>query len=221
MQSAQGAQKQTPDRVEKFRLLCERLALVLQKEGLSVKPYRDPALPFFNQLNENQKDIALQTLKDYLEICQEAHAESFSLKDSPRFCWKALRRWGLIPASDFFDKLQEADSVEVYTEEGLQVFRNLRFFEVCTYTLEELYSLEWWKLYGREESVTRDLFSISLDLINGRIAGTLNFDTGKHDLWELSSEGMRRFVVEPRHACSLRRNGEIRGFLFTTTVDCL
>ncbi|MFV3407586.1 hypothetical protein ACNH6C_03200 [Bdellovibrio bacteriovorus] len=221
MQSAQGAQKQTPDRVERFRLLCERLALVLEKEGLSVKPYHDPALPHFCRLANDQKDLALQTLKDYVEICQEVQAESYSLKDSPRFCWKALRRWGLVPSSDFFDKLEMANIVEIYTSDNLQIFRNLRFFEVSTYTLEELYTLEWWKLYGREEAVTRDLFAAALDLLSGKVPGTMRFQVGKHQLWELCSEGLRRFEVEPRYASSLRRSGEIKGFLFTTTVDCL
>lgn len=206
------------DQIQRFRLLCEKLATTLQKERVQIKPYSDPSLPHFSRLETEQQSRVIATLADYLEICESAHAENFSLSDTPRFCWKALRRWGLVPSSDIFEKLRSLDTVEIYGDDNLQIFRNLKFFELCSYTLEELYSCEWWKLWGRDEEVTRQLFEVSVDLLSGRVPGTMSFAMGSHALWEIFSAERYRFNVFPRYACALRRSGEVKGFLFTTTI---
>ncbi|AFY02054.1 hypothetical protein [Bdellovibrio bacteriovorus] len=201
-----------------FKTLCERLSQSLQREDVNIKPYRSEALASFNSLEPAQKERAFKTLRDYVDICEGAQKEHISLRDSERFCRKALERWGLSPSSDFFIGVENGDCVEVYTEEGFQVFRNLRFFELSSYTVEELYCIEWWKLFGRNPGLTEKLFSMCLQTLQGRTPGTLVFDMPEHDVWESVSAEKRHFMVQPKFGSALHREGRILGFLVANRV---
>ncbi|WP_374033400.1 hypothetical protein ACES2I_11460 [Bdellovibrio bacteriovorus] len=201
-----------------FKVLCEKLSQVLSHEGVSIHPYRDSSLQFFNSLTPSQQERAYKTLRDYVDICESALTEHASLRDSERFCRRALERWGLSVASDFFLTVKPEDCVEIYTDEGFQIFRNLRFFELSSYSVEELYCVEWWKLFGRDPQVTEKLFSMCLQTLQGRIPGTLNFDIVEHEVWENDSAEKRRFLIHPKVGSALHREGKILGFLVAQGV---
>lgn len=203
---------------EEFRHLCERLSEVLRREGVEVAPYREPELPHYSKLTPENQERALRALRDYLDVCLSLHKDNLSMRDTASFCWRALDRWVLSGASDFFYSLRPDDSVEIYTDDGFQIFRNLRFFELSSYSVEELYSVEWWKLFLRDEKVTQRLYSFFLDILQGRVPGVMQLDIGEHQVQEGCSEGKRSFLLHPHLGSALHREGLIRGVIVSQAV---
>lgn len=201
-----------------FKTLCEKMSEILLRENLQISPYTAPHVPHFQKLSTEQQNTALETFRDYVALCSEVQAEGTLLRDSSKFIRRALRHWSLTISSDAIDKIHKDDSVEVYTNQNLQIFRNLRFFELCSYSLEEIYTLEWWKLYQREEWITQQLFAQSIEVVKGKVAGAFKFNVPGHVLAEINSIEKRTFWVEPGVGCALFKDGETKAFLFATAA---
>ena len=59
---------------------------------------------------------------------------------------------------------------EDYNVEGLQTWRNLNFMKFCSYTLEEVFCIEWYKRYTRtagknEECMEKVAYLINLSIM--------------------------------------------------------
>lgn len=174
---------------EKFKTLAQRLSVMLAGEGVLVRTY-DKGLPYFSKLSEKQKQTINYHLEFYVELCREHMSEGYSLKDGPTFVWRALRKLNLIPRSDLFQFFNENSVIEIYSNENVQLFRNLNFFRVCSYTLEELHSREWWLLFHRDNSITDSLMGYAGKIFNQEISENFVPDIPTHIVRELASADM-------------------------------
>ena len=155
-----------------FMSLTEDLSRWLAVEGKRCRPYT-PGLPFFSQLPVHKRAEIVQAVRFYHELCQEQVNEGYKITDSLVFTWRALNKLGLVPRSDLFSKVTDDDILEVYDGEGRQLYRNFRFFDFCSYTMEELYTREWWELYKRDEDILAKLYEIVGRIFTGEIEGTV------------------------------------------------
>lgn len=144
---------------QQFTTVATSLSLLLQNEGLKTKAFMGE-LSYFKQLTESEKHVALEKLNFYYELCLEHVVENCSLRDSKRFTWRALVKLGLSPNSDLLERLEDGDIVEIYDSQQVQLFRNLEFFDFCSYTLEELFCLEWWRLFKRDEAISNTILRL-------------------------------------------------------------
>ncbi len=176
-----------------FVKLADQLSNLINSHGIPCKPYQRN-LPFFSLLPNEKKIAVISNIKFYYELCLEQVAEGYSLKDNPSFIWRAFRHFGYTPTSDLFAQIENHHIIEIYTDEGIQVFRNLKYFEYCSYTLEELYTLEWYNLYERSLEMQSMAFESISKIFKGEQLTNFNPEMPKHIVKELQSS--ERLVME-------------------------
>ncbi|HWU44755.1 MAG TPA: hypothetical protein VN132_14990, partial [Bdellovibrio sp.] len=146
---------------QRFKKLTKIISMLLTVEGKYQKPYIE-GLPYFSKLPTELKQKVVDHLQFYHDLCVEQVSEGYSIKDSPSFVWRALNKLGLVPRSDLFSHLTNEHIVEIYSAENVQLFRNFKFFEFCSYSLEELLTIEWWGLFERDAQITQKIFDYSM-----------------------------------------------------------
>lgn len=159
MQFLMPAQGPEEELKNTFASVSFALTELLSRENVQTKAFSE-GLPHFSALSLERKTTALASLQNYYELCAEHVKENQSLRDSKKFTWRALGKMALAPVSDLLDSITEGDVVEIYNLDHVQVFRNLEFFDFCSYTIEELYCLEWWRLFHREEKLVKEILRL-------------------------------------------------------------
>lgn len=155
--------------VLKFREVSEQIASLAQSVGIRVIPYFDPELPHFTKLNSDQRERVLKSLEVYLKVYNAVKAEGSSLLDSARVIWNALAQLGLRPTADLFSFIQSGNVIEIHGNDSVQMFRNLVFFNFCSYTLEELYSFTMPQLYSRDRAIEAGILTTAEQIFTGKI----------------------------------------------------
>lgn len=110
--------------------------------GVVIQPYREESLPLFSRLSEMAKEKALRVLANQRDFFAMAQSEGVR-GDSIQLIWRAFSKLGMSPRPDIFDKITEEDVVEVYHWDFTTSFKNLKFFEYISLSLEEIYCLPW------------------------------------------------------------------------------
>ncbi|MNJ94622.1 hypothetical protein D3C87_123240 [compost metagenome] len=202
--------EQTNQNIDDFKALAEKLCRMLESEGVLCKPYRE-GLPYFTKLTEYQQKEAIRNLGFYVDLCREQMLDGYKLSDNLSFTWRAFRKLNLIPRSDLFQMVSDEDVLEIYSSDSRQLYRNLRFYEHCSYSLEELYSLEWWSLFHRDEHITASLMESAAMVLNGECEGHVYPTVGTHVVRELCSEEKLANIYEPRLLSPLFCNKKVEG----------
>ena len=99
-----------------------------------------------------------------MEILEKTHGiytqvidENQDVRNPASVVWAAFRMLQILPPSNFFDKLADDDVIEFYSKDGYHLFANFRFFDLCSYTIEQIYSSPWPELWHREEAALTEL----------------------------------------------------------------
>ncbi|WP_347359686.1 hypothetical protein [Bdellovibrio sp.] len=136
-------------RQARFKILSENISEAIEEEGFLVRPYTHPTMPFFNRLSTEEQEQALKDLLVYYQVCMDVKFQGDSLKDTRKFTERALARLNKRADPEIMDKLQPHHLVEIYNTANTQIFRSLPYFEVCSYSLEDIYCRKWFHLYER------------------------------------------------------------------------
>ena len=163
------------------------LALIGKGEGVRISPFHSPELVHFGLLHLNDKQRVVESLKNYLDICQQTIQSGHSVKNSKQLTWNALKKFKLRPHLTLFDHLNDGQVIEFYSSENIQIFRNFVFFELCSYTLEDIYCRPWFELYERDDSVTTEIIKEFEFIFKGQTDAIVASKTPKHYLLESSS----------------------------------
>jgi hypothetical protein len=154
----------SPSLPSTFRAHTEKLCELLQGEGLLVRPYNHNTLPYFHLLSEPEQEDVVTTLDFYLKTCIRTLAEKHSLRDARFFTKKAFEELQCTFPANIFDYIQDSTVVEIYLLNQRQIFRTLRFFEVTSYSIEDIYCRQWYHLYQREQDVQSAIEKTVLDV---------------------------------------------------------
>ena len=172
---------------DRFKRLTKVVSMLLTNEGKYQRPYLD-GLPHFSKLATEQITKVVEHLQFFHDLCIEHVSEGYSIKDSPSFVWRAFRRLGLTPRSDLFSQLTDEHIVEIYSNENVQLFRNFKFFEFCSYSLEELLTIEWWGLFDRDSKLTTKMYEYAAQIFNGELHENVKPALESHFVRELASQ---------------------------------
>ncbi len=189
--SHQATFQTTFDQAAEFRELCVLLTQLTRAHGVRTVAFDDPSLRHFTALKHDQRVQCLDLLRNYVDVLSSADNEGLDLTDSPLLTFKMIRKMGLTAPSDIFDKMTRDCVVELYNRDNIQIFRNLRFFEICSYTIEDIICREWWKLYSREDEITRGIFVWGSRIFSQEVSRTVRPEIPRHVLRE--NESFRRF----------------------------
>jgi hypothetical protein len=134
----------------------------------------------------------LEAVLSVFRICASEDIDPWDDREFFKLSMQALR---LSFPSDFPDNVGFGDLIEGYDMNRLQIFRNLRFMELSSYSLMQILAHEWPQLFDRADAITERMISYC-DQILWTANRTIAFDIPLHFIRELRSK--ERQVLEVR-----------------------
>lgn len=134
-------------------------------------------------------------LKTYCNLLDKLSTAGTRLMDNRQTTWACLSLMNLRCKPDAFDKVAEDDVIEFYSADHRQIYRNIRFFSLCSYSIFDILVYDWATLYSRDNSITEGLLTHANAVIDGSL-GTGMLEVGHHYLQELRGE-KRKALIKP------------------------
>jgi hypothetical protein len=180
-----------------FTLLA-RLTKFAQRSGVTLGASR-PGRSYFANLESATQLSIIDNLRTYVDVCEDVIRDGKPLTDDKHFLWRMLLKRRLRPSAGLFELFEDGDIIDVYDMNGfVQIFRNMRFFSVCSYSLDELLCRPWYELYARDERITAGIHATAMTFASRTAQDTKYLDLGEHILEEIDSEAGYRFLVVNR-----------------------
>lgn len=202
----------TQDPNRHFTEIAHQLRDLAAQAGVAIIPYRDLDVPIFSALREPAKRKVLQVMSHQLDFFKLAASEGLRV-DSSKLIWRALAQMRMAPQPDLFDKITDANVVEVYHWDGTILFKNLKFFEYISMSLEEVYCLRWMDQGKFPARLFLFFFELSFKL---RVAGYQHtFAPQFHQYTFIEKLGEHRTIaVELEWISPVQYQGERKAMLF-------
>lgn len=185
--------------------------MLLNRLGFGAKPYRQNRALKFEQCTLKQKARAIFYLDANIELLHECISQGEDPRNSAQLLWRILRKIKAIPESDIFDKIDDGDVVEVYLDDHIQIFRNLEFFNFCSFTVDELLCGTWYKLYKRDFVTNLKMFKMAFRLLTGRLNKTIPWNVPEHVFDEIGSEERLKHSILLKYLSPLTNQGKMVG----------
>lgn len=211
--SNQLADQDLPKDQSQFRKLADELSAVLARHGLRSKPYDDPSLPRFTVLPAAERQRILRVVDFLLQACLSMEAIGADLSRNRTLAWRVMNAMGFRPLSDVFDKVAETDVIEIYDSNSKIVFATPAFFDLTSYTMEDLYTRPWTDLWGRDPEITNQIFQYVVRTLSPENHDTVALTVPVHEVWELQSHEARRAFVQPTLFSPVKDAFGGRGFM--------
>lgn len=141
---------------------------------------------FFN-LNRVQQDAVMSSLDLGIEAVAEIIGKRIDQRSSNQLAWWALRRLGLFPSSDTFTGIDENDVIEIYSKDHTQKFRTFNFFGCVSFSIDELLTYDWFRLYQRDPLILGQLMTKLTSILNGEDGTETGDSVPDHDVAEINS----------------------------------
>lgn len=120
--------------------------------------------------------------------------ESYEVSEEKALLEQFLRdkQWSL--SSDFTKQIKTGDIIEIYSFPGhTQVYANKEFQKLSSYTLEQMSTIPFQKLFWRESDIQHNLIRRAIEVVEGGI--TQPWGIPPHDLVESLHPNRRTFEM--------------------------
>jgi hypothetical protein len=141
----------------------------------------------------------MEAVVQSLRVCAQEGLNPWDDREFFKISMNALR---LSYPNDFLDNVVFGDLIEGYDMNRLQVFRNMRFMEMSTYSLMEILAFEWPLLFDRSQMITDQMISYC-DEILWASNKTINFQIPTHFIRELRSKERQLLEVNFKYLSPL------------------
>lgn len=133
------------------RCASQLLFLGVQAVCLSLQERED----FLSELSFRQKTKLLSRLECYNQFLEELSAQPSHLRTNQAQLWLGMKKLGLRGHSQLLGDLShdENEVFEIYDLQGVQVFRNVNFFDHSFYSLEVIFTQPLFYLYDRPQNI--------------------------------------------------------------------
>lgn len=176
-----------------FRAYSQQITDVIWEEGIAFRPYAHPSLPYFHRLPALEQEDVLNKLKLFVQICLAVKNAGASLKDNRAMVAKALLAFDLTAKEDDLKLIQPYHLVEFYNRSDLQIFRSFRYFELFSYTIEDIYCRKWLQLYDRNQEDQTAMTAAVLEFVNLPNKTAVNVHLPEHKIKE--RESLERLIT--------------------------
>ncbi|MBX9768612.1 MAG: hypothetical protein K2X47_15165 [Bdellovibrionales bacterium] len=167
--------------IQEYRGLCEKTSQLLSKHGKTVRPFDDEAFPRLHNHTDPQR--AIQNLGLWYEVLNETDNASESLLDDKRLVWRMIQKLKLTPTPDMMNYLEDGDTVEIYTTDNWQIFRNLRFFDFLQITIDEVATMIWSRDSKRKAAISMEALRLVLLIKTKQLRETFQISSiPKHEM---------------------------------------
>lgn len=158
----------------------------------------------------------LSRMKFNLKIYMELEASDFDLLEDKRASWYVINQLGVRPPSDLYSKLEDGDYVEIYDQQGIQVFRNLEFCNLTSYSLEQIISYSWDELYDRKTYIFDQIYK-SFTLAFSGALNTFEPEVDEHIVTERLLNRSEQFKVKMKMFSPLLDKNNKAKYLFASS----
>lgn len=211
----------------RFCALAQRLTRIAAEENYQLVPYTHPSAPLFSRLNEEVQLLIIKQLEITIMVCEDVHTRGERLRDPGRFAWAFFKHLALTPPSDLGNRIHHGCLFEVYNTHHQLLFASLEFFEVCSYSLEDLYCRPWMDLFVREnQEIGQTVLKLVEDMVEGEYLVTTDLNhLPAHVVRESSAPDLRWVEIQPRFFSPVFAQGRVAGYLcaneiMTMSIDC-
>ncbi len=179
---------------------------VLLRLNVSMADAAPESIQKFLQKNFNEQAQILNNIAKYTRVLAHEplrendvpvtgrnNIESVRLK-------RALATFGMHALdSEIFKMISEDDVVEVYSDLGVQLYRNLYFCKLCSYSLFDLSVNTWDELYEKPAAITQAIHARVSEVLT-TANKTLEYGLGTFIQKEkfIHSKTLRTFLVTPK-----------------------
>ena len=165
---------------------------------------------------------SVEALQFYIDSLSEMKKNLESPKSSKLFLWRALQQLKLIPPDDLLEKIGDDEIIEIYSSQGVQMFRSFSLLEVISYAIEDLVVFSWDGLFYRDPKLTESLMQQAGKLFSKQISTTQkNEIEGKHVVRETQSEEKKKFEIEFGVVAPLKTKNYSDISYFVSTIKTL
>jgi len=180
-----------------FLNLSERVSRLAARNGVHVEPYRDRSLPLFCRLSAQRRFELVTSLRTYIDAAEAVASERGGRVETAPFLRAMILKLDYCVSPDVYERITSDSLVEIYSVDDSLIFRNFKFFEFCSYSLEDLLAQEWWRLYWRADDINRKVFLWGRRVLNGDIRETCVPPIPQHTLIE--RESRRQLCLKVNH----------------------
>ncbi len=133
----------------------------------------------------------------------------------------SLKKFGWSVPPDVYELIGKDDTIEIYGTDFSLKTANIRFLQVCSYTLEEILTHEFFELFSRDSKIAEGLMKHWPTLASGE--AEIITDLGPpHLVQETFSQKRKQFWVESKVLARVSdQSGRVVGPLYSATVSVL
>lgn len=205
--------------IEDFRILLEEMSAFAKTQGINIVPYKSSNLPFYSALPRKQQRSVYKGLRAYYEAMIVTHTSSSKLSVAESTA-VMLSKLDLKYDDDYLATLTNEHVVEVYLIESLQVYRNLFFFTLTSYALEEICTRPWFELWERDSRVTELLLTLVGQLNEFKITGAVSVLMPTHEVRDHASRLRAGALMSPMTILPLYdKHGAVYGFATSYKIN--
>lgn len=180
--------------IENYAQDVAKFLKIAENAGVSIATGNSKAWAILETLPLDELKQIQNNFRSYRNSCEYAFQMSQSPNRQKALLWRMISELGLRPCSDLFDRLDETDIVEIYDVNFRQIFCNLNFFAVSSYTFEELKHLPMAQLFDRPPELMGILMNEIMTVLKSDRPVTLQSTLPKHICKETQS--IRRYIAE-------------------------
>lgn len=144
--------------LEEYMQLLEAYAMLLNQQGLNLRTVAGIGPPRFRYASSSRQKRVMESLKLSIRILNKMIETKADLRDSRVFMEFAVKELNGVVHKDLIGKISKTDIVEFYDRDYFQFLRSLRFFEVTTMSLDQLYFMKWTELTTRSVLISAMIF---------------------------------------------------------------
>lgn len=208
--------------LSKFKQLANRITQITEKYNITLKGYHHESLPYFSRKTPEQKSKILEALEKFYGSMVYTEKEGDSLANQQKILWGFLSAFKCHPNSEMFSRFQPDDVIEIYDLEGFQMWRNLKFMEICSYTIEEMYCLDWSDRYDRDPQILGECTEKLTSLLTEKSPEIYDINIKNYILTEKCSE--QCFEIQTQHDWMGRirdQNGQLKMWIVVSKAKVL
>lgn len=185
-------------RVESLLVLENDLVRAARPHGLEMKRTPDFRKRDLVSLSLNQFGAIEENMTSLLDVLTVCSLEQINPWNDGEFFRLSMRSLRLSYPPNCTDTFVSGDLVEVYDMNRLQVFRNMQFMEYSNYSLIEILSIEWPKLFDRAAAITEKMIQYCDDALWLKNQ-TIPFDVPAHYMRELQTDQRQTYEIRFRY----------------------
>lgn len=200
--------------------LSVKLQKVLGREGLFVIPFEEPGLPFYSSLSFEQRQQIIGQMQTLLEIANDLQAHNLKVTEPANLIRTFFKKFNLHAPTWVVDSITKYDIVDVWNLESRLIIASFNFFDICTYSLEELFCRPWAELFLREGDVHIQIFQLCRSLLNGEITQPVDMTyIPQHKVRETYYAHEDRYILlQPRIFSPVYSGSKLFGFMSVNRI---